>query len=76
MDNSNVDLHLANRLGSLRRAAGMTQQQLALKSGVAITTLQKLENGTNRVLGARTEIVLKLAKALGTTVEGLTALPQ
>lgn len=67
-----ADAYLSNRIGKLRRGAGMTQQQLAAKSGVNLVTLQKLENGKNRVLGAKVETVLRLAKALGVTVEELT----
>ena len=70
-----ADAYLANRLGSLRKAAGMTQAQLSQASGVNLTTLQKLENGTNRLLGARTEITLRLAKALNITVEDLVSSP-
>lgn len=67
-----ADAYLANHLGALRRERGLTQQQLSVKSGVGLSTLQKLENGANRLLGARTEIVLKIAKALGVTIEELT----
>lgn len=66
-----ADAYLANRLGTLRREHGLTQQELSRLSGVGLSTLQKLENGANRLLGARTEIVLRLAKALGVTVEAL-----
>ena len=67
-----ADGYLANRLGRMRRERGLTQQQLSRLSGVGLSTLQKLENGANRLLGARTEIVLKIARALGVTVEELT----
>ena len=67
-----ADEYLANRLGRMRRERGLTQQQLSRLSGVGLSTLQKLENGANRLLGARTEIVLKIARALGVTVEELT----
>ncbi|MBR4442531.1 MAG: helix-turn-helix transcriptional regulator [Clostridia bacterium] len=66
-----ADEYLANRLGALRRERGLTQQQLSRLSGVGLSTLQKLENGANRLLGARVEIALKLARALGVTVEDL-----
>lgn len=72
---SDADEYLANRLSELRKATGMTQAQLSRVSGVNLTTLQKLENGTNRLLGARTEITLKLAKALNVTVEHLVSGP-
>lgn len=71
-----ADAYLSNRLGYLRRNAGLTQQQLSQKSGVPLTTLQKLENGTNRVLGCRTEIALKLSNALGITIEELVSTAQ
>ena len=68
-----TDARLAHKLGDLRRAAGITQAELSLRSGVALTTLQKLESGVNRLLGARTEVVLRLAAALDATVESLTS---
>lgn len=63
--------YLANRLGDLRREAGMSQAQLSKASGVNLTTLQKLENGANSLLGAKTENTLRIARALGITVEQL-----
>lgn len=63
--------YLANRLSALRREKGLTQKELAVKAHMPIVTLQKLENGTNNILRARTETTLALSKALGTTVEGL-----
>lgn len=67
----NADAYLANRLKSLRKAAGLTQDELARKSGVVLSALQKYENGSTRLLGARAENVLRIAKALGVTVEDL-----
>lgn len=66
-----TDMELAHRLGDTRREKGLSQSQLADKSGVKILTIQKLETGTNRILGAKAETVLKLARALDTTVENL-----
>ena len=59
------------KLGDLRRAAGLSQQDLSTKSGVKIATLQKLESGANDLMGAKVSTVLALAKALETTVEDL-----
>ena len=59
------------KLGDLRRAAGLSQQDLSIKSGVKISTLQKLESGANDLMGAKVGIVLALARALETTVEDL-----
>ncbi len=61
--------YLANRLGQMRREKGWTQAQLAQAAGVTLVTLQKLENGTNSLLGARVETVANIARALGKTVE-------
>ena len=66
-----MDMERAHRLGGLRREKGMSQAELALASGVNISTLQKLESGANRLSGAQVQVVLKLAKALDTTVEFL-----
>lgn len=66
-----ADAYLANRLGQLRRERGLTQQQLAAKAGVGISTLQKYENGANRILGAQVEIIAKIARALDVSVESL-----
>lgn len=42
-------------------------------AGMPITTLQKLENGANKLLGAQTRTTMQLAEALGITVEELIA---
>lgn len=59
------------KLGEIRRASGLSQQDLSTKSGVKLTTLQKLESGANDLMGAKVGTVLALARALGTTVEDL-----
>ena len=59
------------KLGDLRRAAGLSQQDLSIKSGVKIVTIQKLESGANDLMGAKVGTVLALARALETTVEEL-----
>ena len=61
------------KLGDLRRSAGLSQQELSEKSGVKISTLQKLESGANDLMGAKVGIVLALAKALDTTVEDIVS---
>ena len=68
---NDANAYLANRLGSIRREKGMTQKELAKKAGVALVTLQKLENGSNILLHARTETTVALAKALEISVEEL-----
>lgn len=71
-----TDAALAARLGDLRRSAGLTQEKLSTLSGVNLTTIQKLERGANRLLGARLEIVLNLALALDITVEDLVTVKE
>lgn len=61
------------KLGDLRRSAGLSQQELSEKSGVKISTIQKLESGTNDMMGAKVGTVLALARALETTVEDLVS---
>lgn len=70
------DRNISARLGSLRRAAGMSQSELARRSGVNLQTLQKLESGVNRVLGAKVETVLALANALDLSVEDIVNVTQ
>ena len=65
--------YLANRLAAYRKGAGLTQKELAARAGMPVVTLQKLENGVNSILRARTETTAALAKALGVTVEELIA---
>ncbi len=57
-----------------RIKAGLTQEELAMKSGVKLSTLQKLERGVNSMNGATAETVLRLARALGVTVEDLVTI--
>ena len=71
-----TDAALAARLGDLRRSAGLSQQKLSNLSGVNLNTIQKLESGVNRLLGARLEIVLRLALALDITVEDLVTVKE
>ena len=56
---------------TLRLAQGLTQEQLATKAGIKLTTLQKLECGTSKVSCARVETIYAIAQVLGVTVEHL-----
>jgi transcriptional regulator with XRE-family HTH domain len=58
------------RLRELRERAFLTQAELAEKSGVAETTINRLENGRH---GARISTIRKLALALGVPPAELTA---
>lgn len=68
---NDADKYLSNRLAALRKAAGMTQLELAAKAGVSLSSLQKLENGSNSMLNALTRTTVALSSALGVTVNEL-----
>ena len=53
----------------LREAAGMTQEKLAIKSGVSRVTIAMLENKENHVTTTKT--LFNIASALGVTVDAL-----
>lgn len=57
------------RIKELREEAGITQTDLAEKSGISRTTLNRLESGQIKVTTTRT--LSKLAVALGVCVEDL-----
>ena len=63
---------LANRLRERREAKGLTQAQLADMIGVSRKTVNTVENG---VFVPSTIVALKLAGALGYSVEELFFLP-
>ncbi len=50
-----------------RKAANMTQEELARKSGVSRGTICALERGDT--YGTSSKTLLKIARALGTTVD-------
>ena len=59
-----------------RLNAGVTQEELAIKSGVKLSTLQKLERGVNSINGATAETVLRLARALGVSIDELVKIEE
>ncbi len=56
-----------NKLRDKRRSKGLTQQELAAKSGVSRGTITSLENKKCGVV-TKTSTLAKLAKALDTTI--------
>jgi transcriptional regulator with XRE-family HTH domain len=56
----------AARLRALRNAAGLTQVELAERSGVLLTSLTKLEAGTH---APNWPTAVKLARALGVSLD-------
>jgi putative transcriptional regulator len=63
---------LLNTLKAARTAAGLTQAELADRVGVTRKTVNTVENG---VFIPSTVLSLKLARALGMSVEALFQLP-
>ena len=63
---------LVNRLREARAQRGWTQADLAERVGVTRKTINTVENG---VFIPSTVLALKLARALGATVEALFELP-
>ena len=64
---------LLNTLKVARTEAGLTQADLADKVGVTRKTINTVENG---VFVPSTVLSLKVARALGTSVEALFQLPE
>ena len=57
-----------SRLKFFREEKGMTQQELAEKSGVNLRSIQNYEQGFKDINGAKVVTVLSLAEALGCDV--------
>lgn len=58
-------------LKAARQDAGMTQQQLADKSGVNIRQIQRIENGDGKMSNVTLENAIRLSDALGVDVKEL-----
>ncbi len=56
---------MITKLQQKRKEAGLSQSQLAAKSGVPLRTLQHYEIGDKDIRKAAVETVLALAEALG-----------
>jgi putative transcriptional regulator len=63
---------LANRLRELRTKRNLTQAELAEKIGVSRKTINTVENG---IFIPSTVLALRIARALGTSVETVFSLP-
>jgi transcriptional regulator with XRE-family HTH domain len=62
---------IKDRLKALRKAAGMTQQALAVKAGLSISAVVQIENGS--IPDPRLSTVQALARGLGVTLNDLGA---
>jgi transcriptional regulator with XRE-family HTH domain len=67
------DVGLGDRLARLRRLAGLTQEQVAERSGVSVDVIRKLEQ--HRKHSARLPTLHALAKGLGAEVTALLGDP-
>lgn len=63
-----IDRHIGARIRERRIILGLSQQALGERSGLTFQQVQKYEKGVNRVSGSR---LVKMARALGVTVEAL-----
>ncbi len=63
---------LLNNLQQLRRAAGLTQQELSVNAEVSRKSINAIENG---IYVPSTVLALKIAKTLKCKVEDLFKLP-
>ena len=63
---------LLNNLEQLRRAAGLTQQELSIAAEVSRKSINAIENG---VYVPSTVLALKISKTLSCSVEDLFKLP-
>ena len=63
---------LLNNLERIRKAAGLTQQEMSLKAEVSRKSINAIENG---VYVPSTVLALKISRTLGCRVEDLFELP-
>ena len=64
---------MENRIRDLRKAAGVSQEELAKRCGVSRQTINAIENNK---YDPTLSLAFSLAGALGTTVDGLFTPPQ
>lgn len=64
-----------DKLQNARRAAGMSQLQLAKAAGISVRVLQDYEHGARDVSAARLSTILKLCKALNCTMPDIITDP-
>lgn len=58
-----------SRLKRIRQTAGLSQAELAKRTGLSLRTLQHYEQGSKDIRRAAGETLLVLARALGTSIE-------
>lgn len=60
-----------SKLKKVRKQCGVTQEQLAIESGVSINTIRAYERGSKDLNKAQFDIIMKLAKALKCEISDL-----
>lgn len=63
------------KLQAARKAASMSQAQLADAAGVSVRLLQEYERGGRDLNGAKLVTILKLCNALGCSLEDILSAP-
>lgn len=61
---------MANKLREIRKSKGMTQEELAEKSGVSRSTIIAIENTTDSIT-VKSSTLTKLAQALNETISNI-----
>jgi transcriptional regulator with XRE-family HTH domain len=65
-----MDAEIGGRIRDLRRALGMSQEQVAKNLGITFQQIQKYENGKNRVSASA---LILICQALGTNPSEMLA---
>ena len=66
-----ADEYVQNKLASIRKQRGLTQKELAAKAGIPLLMCQRYENGAKSFLKANAIYTVRIARALGVSVEDL-----
>ena len=64
-------INFGTNLKRIRKAAGLSQNELAVKSGVSIRNIQMYEQRNNDINKSQVDIFLKFSKTLGCNIEDL-----
>lgn len=75
MDEKMSLVHVETRLKRIREAAGLSQNDLAVKSGVSLRSIQMYEQRNNDIDKAQAHTLYKLSVALGCDIEDLLETP-
>lgn len=75
MDEKMSCIQVETRLKRIREAAGLSQNDLAVKSGVSLRSIQMYEQRKNDIDKAQAHTLYKLAVALGCNAEDLLEAP-